>query len=95
MHSSECSNKAPIRIGALFIFKTPFSLLINKINSYSTQIDALVKFGQLDQINKIAIFAPTKMAKLSADFSATIPSSTELNIEVFTDREIALTWLYQ
>ncbi len=70
-----------------------FSLLINKSNAYSTQLDALIKFGFLEAIDKIAIFAPNKMAKLSADFSASIPSSSLLNIEVFTDRDKALAWL--
>lgn len=77
----------------LSIFTHSFSLLINKKNSYSTQLDALIKFGTLKAINKIAIFAPNKMAKLSADFSADIPSSAVLNIQVFTDRDEALTWL--
>lgn len=74
-------------------FSDQFSLLINKRNSYSTELDALIQFGKLPQINKIAIFAPNKLAKMSADFSADIPSSAALNIEVFINRENALTWL--
>jgi hypothetical protein len=77
----------------LSIYSHSFSLLINKTNSYSTQLDALIKFGTLPTINKIAVFAPNKMAKLSADFAADIPSSAELNIQVFTDRDSALSWL--
>jgi hypothetical protein len=79
----------------LSIFTHPFSLLINKKNSYSTQLDALIQFGTLRAINKIAIFAPNKMAKLSADFSVDIPSSAELNIQVFTDRAEGLNWLLE
>ena len=78
----------------LSIFSNSFSLLINKTNSYSSQLDALMKFGTLAEINKIAIFAPNKMARMSADFSAAIPSSKTLNIEVFIDRDDALSWLY-
>ncbi len=77
-----------------YIFNTSFSLLINKTNSYSTQLEALTKFGNYPTLNKIAVFAPTRMAQLSADFSANIPSSAKLNIEVFTNRDIALDWLY-
>ena len=77
------------------IFTEKFSLLINKRNSYSTELEALMKFGTHAGIDKIAVFAPNKLAKLSADFSADIPSSAELNILVFTDREEALTWLTQ
>lgn len=77
----------------LSIFTNSFSLLINKSNSYSTQLDALIQFGTLPAIDKIAVFAPNKMAKLSADFSADIPSSAALNIQVFTNRDEALTWL--
>lgn len=79
----------------LSIFPQPFSLLINKTNSYSTQLDALIQFGTLKAINKIAVFAPTIMSKLSADFAAQIPSSATLHIEVFTSRELALTWLLE
>jgi len=77
----------------LEIFSGTFSLLINKTNAYSTQLDALVQFGALSAIDKIAIYAPNKLAKMSADFSATIPSSAVLNIQVFTERDDALTWL--
>ncbi|WDE08847.1 STAS/SEC14 domain-containing protein [Thalassomonas viridans] len=77
----------------LSIFPGAFSLLINKSNSYSTQLDALIKFGTLKAINKIAVFAPNQMAKLSADFAANIPSSAVLDIQVFTDRDDALAWL--
>ncbi|PKG80749.1 STAS/SEC14 domain-containing protein [Colwellia sp. 75C3] len=77
----------------LSLFSHSFSLLINKSNSYSTQLDALIQFGTLAAIDKIAIFAPNKLAKMSAEFSATIPSSTALNIEVFTERDDALDWL--
>lgn len=82
-----------IHLKLLNTLEQPFSLLINKRNAYSTQLDALIKFGKLPAINKIAIFAPNKLAKLSADFSATIPSSATLNIDVFTDRDTALAWL--
>ena len=77
----------------LSLFSESFSLLINKTNSYSTQLDALIHFGTLPAIDKIAVFAPNKLAKMSADFSATIPSSNALNIEVFTERDDALVWL--
>lgn len=77
----------------LSILTAPFSLLINKKNSYSSQLDALEKFGNLPQINKIAVFAPNKMAQLSADFAVNIPSSSSLNIRVFLSRDDALAWL--
>ncbi len=77
----------------LSTFANSFSLLINKTNSYSTQLDALIKFGTLSTINKIAVYAPNKWAKLSADFAADIPSSAVLNIQVFTNRDEALSWL--
>ena len=77
----------------LSIFSHNFSLLINKKNSYSTQLDALIYFNAFSAIDNMAVFAPNKFAKLSADFSATLPSSASLNIEVFTEREAALAWL--
>ncbi len=77
----------------LSTFPHSFSLLINKSNSYSTQLDALIRFGALPAIDKIAIFAPTKMAELSANFSAGIPSSAKLDIHVFPLRSDAINWL--
>jgi len=77
----------------LLLFSDSFSLLINKSNAYSTQLDALIQFGTLSAINKIAVFAPNRLAQMSADFSASIPSSANLNIQVFTDRDEALAWL--
>jgi len=77
----------------LSVFPDSFSLLINKSNSYSTQLDALIRFGALPAIDKIAVFAPTKMSELSANFSAGIPSSAELDIHVFPLRNDALNWL--
>ncbi|MDP7593712.1 MAG: STAS/SEC14 domain-containing protein [Litorilituus sp.] len=77
------------------IFSGSFSLLVNKRNSYSTELEALIKFGTHTGIDKIAVFAPNKLAKLSADFAADIPSSEQLNILVFTSREEALAWLTQ
>ncbi len=75
------------------MFAGVFSLLINKSNAYSTELDALIKFGAHPGLDQIAVFAPNKLAKLSADFSADIPSSSTLNIQVFTCRDSALTWL--
>ncbi|MDP2562669.1 STAS/SEC14 domain-containing protein [Psychrobium sp. 1_MG-2023] len=77
----------------LSVFNDKFSLLINKVNSYSTHFDALSLFGQIDEVNKIAVYAPSKMAKFSADFSAAIPSSSALNIQVFIERDEALDWI--
>ena len=74
-------------------FNHSFSLLINKSNAYSTQLDALIQFGTLSEIDKIAVFAPNKLAKMSADFSASIPSSSKLNIDVFTERDDAFDWI--
>jgi len=82
-----------IHLSLLSIFTGSFSLLVNKTNSYSSQLDALIQFGALATIDKIAIFAPNKMARLSADFTASIPSSAKLNIQVFTCRDEALAWL--
>ena len=82
-----------IHAALLSLFDHSFSLLINKTNAYSTQLDALIHFGTLPTLNKIAIFAPNKLAQMSADFSANIPSASLLTIEVFTERDAALAWL--
>ncbi len=75
------------------LFADQFSVLVNKSNAYSSQLNALEQFGKLNTLDKIAVYAPNELAKLSAEFSADIPSSAALNIKVFTDREAALDWL--
>ena len=84
-----------IHTAFLSIFPSTFSLLINKSNAYSTQLEALERFGKLAAIDKIAVYAPSALARVSADFSAEIPSSATLNIKVFSDRDSALDWLTQ
>lgn len=77
----------------LSIFNGSFSLLINRVNSYSTEFNALGEFGALMQINKIGVVAYSRLAELDAEFMIAIPRSVELNIKIFSNRTHALEWL--
>ncbi len=74
-------------------FANSFSLLITKVNSYSTKFDAMVQCGTLAQLEKMAVFAPSRKARLGADLALNVPRPVELDIQIFTDREEALAWL--
>ncbi|MDP2560647.1 STAS/SEC14 domain-containing protein [Psychrobium sp. 1_MG-2023] len=74
-------------------FQHPFGLLINKTNAYSTEFNAQTQCGTLKQIKRIAIYAPTNMATLSANFMASVPRDVNIPIKVFNNRDDALHWL--
>ena len=94
-HGTEVDVKMVDEIHAAFrsILPSSFSVLINKSKAYSSHLDALEKFGLLAELDKIAVYAPNELARISADFSAAIPSSESLDIKVFSERDEALDWL--
>ena len=73
---------------------SPFSLLINKINSYTYDFDAQVNIATLNEIKSMAVVTYTRAKKVSTEALATINSkSDEWNLKMFSNREDALKWL--
>jgi len=72
----------------------PFSLLINKINSYTYSFGAQLKLATLKEINAMAVVTYNRAAEIATHNLATsIPREVEWNIKVFSDRDKALDWL--
>ena len=73
--------------------RAPFSLLINKVNSYSYDFDAQENLATLEQINAMAVVAYNRITRISTESLASIPRVEKWNLKIFSDRETALSWL--
>lgn len=73
--------------------RAPFSLLINKINSYTYSFEAQKQFGTIAQIQAMAAVAYRRSTILSTLSLAQLHRETPWNLKIFTDRETALKWL--
>ena len=72
----------------------PFSLLINKKNSYSYTFEAQLHLATLTQINFMAVIVYTKISEISTKNLVSLPREILWQLEIFNDRELALTWLH-
>ena len=73
--------------------RVPFSLLINKLNSYTYDLDAQIKLATLKEIEAMAVVAYTRITELTTDALASQPRKVEWNLKIFNNRDEALTWL--
>jgi hypothetical protein len=73
--------------------QAPFSLLVNKINSYTYDFPAQIKLAAIEQINAMAIIAYKRITKCSTEALACVPRKIEWNMRIFPDRDTALQWL--
>jgi len=74
--------------------KSPFSLLINKIKSYSYDFEAQIYLANIKEINAMAVVAYSKATQYATHSLATgALKNTPWNLEIFQDRQTALTWL--
>ncbi len=74
--------------------KSPFSLLINKINSYTYDFEAQKNLATLKEINAMAVVVYNQVSKLSTDNLASFPRSTQWNMHIFYNTDDALEWLF-
>ena len=73
--------------------KAPFSLLINKINSYSYTFKSQMEIATLKEINAIAVVVYNKRSKIATELIASYPRKEKWNISIFVDCDTALHWL--
>ncbi len=71
----------------------PFSLLINKENSYTYDFEAQLNVGSLDQIDKTAVVAYSQISKLATRVIMSINQNKNWNVKMFEDRQDAIDWL--
>ncbi len=73
--------------------QSPFSLLINKVNSYTYDFDAQIKLATLKQINAMAVIAYNRITRLTTESLASYPREVKWNLKIFSNRDEALVWL--
>ncbi len=73
--------------------KAPFSLLVNKVHSYTYTFEAQSKLAELDEINVMAVVSYNKTTQSATQFLATFPREKPWNLEIFPDRLSALAWI--
>ncbi len=73
--------------------KAPFSLLINKINSYTYSFAAQRKLATIPQIKTMAVVTYNPLAERTTRSLVRIPRDREWHIKLFNDRDLALQWL--
>ena len=73
--------------------RAPFSLLVNKINSYTYDFDAQEKLATLKEINAMAVVAYNRVTKITTETLASYPRDVKWNLEIFSNRDDALAWL--
>lgn len=73
--------------------RAPFSLLINKINSYTYDFDAQEKLATLKEINVMAVVAYNRVTEITTQTLASYPRNVKWNLRVFSNRNDALAWL--
>jgi len=71
----------------------PFSLLINKVNSYTYDFQAQTKLANLEEIDAMAVVAYNRVTQITTETLASYPRSKQWNLKVFSNRDEALKWL--
>ncbi|MGB5396926.1 MAG: hypothetical protein WBN96_07240 [Gammaproteobacteria bacterium] len=71
----------------------PFSLLINKVNSYTYDFDAQQTLATIEHIKAMAVVAYKRSAVITTEYLASQPREKQWNLQIFSDRESAMHWL--
>lgn len=74
-------------------FKPPFSLLINKINSYTYSFSAQKTIATIPQIHAMAVVAYSDVTETATKALIEVPREKNWNIQIFSNRNSALQWL--
>ncbi len=73
--------------------EAPFSLLINKVNSYTYDFQAQKELATLEEINSMAVIVYSDITRVSTSNLASFPRETEWNMQIFYDRNDGLSWI--
>lgn len=79
----------------LSLLTAPFSLLINKLNKYSYDPEALREIATLKEINLMAVVSYSLSTTITTDYLTSFPRDVEWNLKIFGNRDEALSWLNQ
>ena len=73
--------------------RAPFSLLVNKLNSYTYDFNAQEKLATLKEINAMAVVAYNRVTEITTETLASFPRDVKWNLRIFSTRDEALAWL--
>jgi hypothetical protein len=73
----------------------PFSLLINKKNSYTYTFDAQLKLATLVEIHAMAVVTNNSFTARTTNDLIQMPRENPWTIQIFSERPSALQWLEQ
>lgn len=74
--------------------RSPFSLLINKINSYTYDFEAQLHLATLNEIKAMAVVAYSKKTKIATNLLASKIHPDDWNLKIFSNRDQAHAWLW-
>ena len=73
--------------------KPPMYILLNKIFPCTYSFEAQVQLASLRNVKAMAVVAYDKSSQSTTQILQTVPRVGDWSIEVFDDREIAVSWL--
>ncbi len=73
--------------------ESPFGILVNKINQYTYTFEAQINLADLPEIKAMAVVSYSNISEQATKTLKKIPRKTEWNLQIFDNREDALSWL--
>jgi hypothetical protein len=73
--------------------KAPFSLLVNKKNSYTYNFNAQQNLATLNEIISMGVVAYNQLTSMTTDILEKLPRKSDWNLKIFSDRQEALKWI--
>lgn len=73
----------------------PFSLLVNKVNSYTYDFQAQLKLTNLEEVNAVAAVVYSNITKVSTETMIKLKKHEKPYIRTFENREEAFQWLLE
>ncbi len=71
----------------------PFSLLINKLNSYSYTFEAQMEMANLPEINVLAVVSYNHFSTVSTQYLQSLTPDNNWDLHIFSERNEALIFL--
>ena len=75
--------------------RAPFSILVNKIHSYTYSFEAQTKILNFKELHALGVVSYTYISELSTMMLHSQARDYSWNLKIFKDREIAYEWLLE
>lgn len=73
--------------------KTPCAILMNKVNAYSYAFEAFECIACMESLKLVAVVSYSKTSDAISSYLIGRLNETNTDVEIFSDRESALSWL--